>query len=211
MKVGNINFWNHPYKYENNKFLKEFLNKWVLFKQDFNSFIESLCGENTFLPGIFQSSTSEIPGIVEKKNLQTNWNPSLHCGWGCLARHHQTGHGLCVAIQLTLLFCKGRKRNQFSQIYDFHHRPLSRSCAFSVLRTGCPNPNCISNTNLQKNVEIPKFKTKLYFFINKSRFKNRFPSWSKQIHMILTFIWYSIVMYIFIFKFQFWVMPLIFG
>ena len=59
--------------------------------------------------------------------------------------HHQTGHALCVAIQLTLLFCKGRKRNQFSQIYDFHHRPLSRSCAFSVLRTGCPNPNCMNN------------------------------------------------------------------
>jgi hypothetical protein len=27
-----------------------------------------------------------VPGMVAKKNLQTIWNPSLHCGWGCLAR-----------------------------------------------------------------------------------------------------------------------------
>ena len=39
------------------------------FKQNFNStIVESLCGENSFLPGIFQASRSEIPGMIAKKS-----------------------------------------------------------------------------------------------------------------------------------------------
>ena len=56
-------------------------------KQNFISLVESLCGENSCLPRIFQLTRSEIPGMIAKKNLQTIRNPSLHCGWGCLARH----------------------------------------------------------------------------------------------------------------------------
>ena len=105
-----------------------------------------------------------VPGRYGRKGKSANYLKSFTALWlGLFSKgHHHTGHVLCVAIQLTLLFCKGRKRNQFSQIYDFHHRLLSRSCAFSVLRTGCPNPNCISNTNLQKNVEIPKLSCIFY-------------------------------------------------
>ena len=45
------------------------------------------------------------------------------------------------AVQL--FFCKGRKRNQFRQIYDFHRRPLKRrSCACVVYHTqGTTKPN----------------------------------------------------------------------
>ena len=96
-----------------------------------------------FYSNIYKLHISSRYGCI--KMSATIWSLSLHCGWGCLARGITRQAMFCVCSHSTnSSFCKGRKRNQFSQIYDFHHRTLSRSCAFSVLRTGCPKLNCIS-------------------------------------------------------------------